>query len=123
MRRRAADRLSARIAPAPEAITEQWSALEADPQTSFHQSRAWVEAWARQQAQLHLNVVSLEHNGVPFAILPLEIDPDRRPEAWHALQARPIPTKTQVLSSNEASVQDGPVSQTACNSPETGRGF
>jgi CelD/BcsL family acetyltransferase involved in cellulose biosynthesis len=69
----AADRLSARIAPAPEAITEQWSALEADPQTSFHQSRAWVEAWTKTTGA-NLNVVSLEHNGVPFAILPLEIE-------------------------------------------------
>jgi hypothetical protein len=64
---------TARIAPAPEAITEQWSALEADPQTSFHQSRAWVEAWTKTTGA-NLNVVSLEHNGVPFAILPLEIE-------------------------------------------------
>lgn len=69
----AVDRLSARITPAPEAIPELWSALEADPETSFHQSRAWVEAWTKT-TDANLNVVTLEHDGVPFAILPLEIE-------------------------------------------------
>ncbi len=59
--------------PHQKAIPELWSALEADPETSFHQSRAWVEAWAKTTGA-NLNVVTLEHDGVPFAILPLEIE-------------------------------------------------
>ena len=72
----AADRLSARIASSPGAIAELWSALETDPATSFHQSRAWVEAWTNGTGA-SLSVVTLNHNGIPFAVLPLEIERKR----------------------------------------------
>ncbi|MDF1607126.1 GNAT family N-acetyltransferase [Hoeflea sp. YIM 152468] len=38
---------------------------------TFHQSRAWVEAWA-QGTGVNLSIVTLEQNGTAFAILPLE---------------------------------------------------
>ena len=68
-----AERLSARVTSSLEPVTDLWQALEADPAMTFHQSRAWVEAWA-QGTGAELAVVTLEQNGTPFAILPLEID-------------------------------------------------
>ncbi len=68
-----ADRLSARVTSSLEPVSDLWQALEANPAMTFHQSRAWVEAWA-QGTGAELAVVTLEQDGAPFAILPLEID-------------------------------------------------
>ena len=68
-----AERLSARVTSSLEPVSDLWQALEADPAMTFHQSRAWVEAWA-QGTGAELAVVTLEQDGTPFAILPLEID-------------------------------------------------
>ncbi|MCZ4287856.1 GNAT family N-acetyltransferase [Hoeflea alexandrii] len=68
-----AERLSARVTSSLEPVADLWQALEADPAMTFHQSRAWVEAWA-QGTGAELAVVTLEQDGTPFAILPLEID-------------------------------------------------
>ena len=68
-----ADRLSAQVTSELKPLRDLWQALEADPAMAFHQSRAWVEAWV-QGTGAELAVVSLEQDGVLFAILPLEID-------------------------------------------------
>ena len=68
-----AERLSARVTSSLEPVSDLWQALEADPAMTFHQSRAWVEAWA-QGTGAELAVVTLEQDGTPFAILPLQID-------------------------------------------------
>lgn len=68
----AASRLSARVVSKPGDVSELWQALEADPAMTFHQSRAWVEAWA-QGTSAELSIVTLEQDGIAFAILPLEI--------------------------------------------------
>jgi len=68
-----AERLSARVTSELEPVRDLWQALEANPAMTFHQSRAWVEAWA-QGTGAELAIVTLEQDGTPFAILPLEID-------------------------------------------------
>lgn len=68
-----AERISARVTSSLEPVTDLWQALEADPAMTFHQSRTWVEAWARETGA-ELAIVTLEQDGTPFAILPLEID-------------------------------------------------
>jgi len=65
--------LSARITPDLNTVSDLWQALEADPAVTFHQSRAWVEAWT-DGTGVDLAIVTLEQNGSPFAILPLEIE-------------------------------------------------
>jgi len=67
------NRLSARVAPELGPGSDLWESLEADPAMTFHQSRAWVEAWA-EATGTELSIVTLEQDGIPFAILPLEID-------------------------------------------------
>lgn len=67
-----ANRLSAHVTPDPTAVSSLWLRLEADPRMAFHQSRAWVDAWA-QGTGARLAIVTLERDGVPFAVLPLEI--------------------------------------------------
>lgn len=67
-----ASRLSGQLTPAPDGIMALWQRLESDPAVTFHQSRAWVEAWAGTGAPLCF--VTLEHDGDPVAILPLEIN-------------------------------------------------
>ena len=69
----AADRLSARVTSSMEPVFDLWRQLEADPAMTFHQSRAWVEAWA-QGTGAELALVTLEQDGTPFALLPLEIE-------------------------------------------------
>lgn len=49
-----------------------WQRLEANPATSFHQSRIWVEAWASATGA-PISVITLEADGEPLAVLPLEI--------------------------------------------------
>ena len=49
-----------------------WQRLESDPAMTFHQSRAWVEAWIGGTGT-PLHIVTLESEGTGFAILPLEI--------------------------------------------------
>ncbi|WP_394689888.1 GNAT family N-acetyltransferase [Hoeflea sp.] len=49
-----------------------WCKLEANPDVSFHQSRAWVQAWAGGTGT-SLSIVTLERDGQPLAVLPLEI--------------------------------------------------
>lgn len=68
-----AERLSARVTSSLEPVFDLWQSLESDPAMTFHQSRAWVEAWARGTGA-ELAIVTLEQDGTPFAILPLEID-------------------------------------------------
>lgn len=68
-----ADRLSARITSSLEPVTDLWRQLEADPAMTFHQSRAWVEAWV-EGTGAEFAIATLEQDGAPFAILPLEID-------------------------------------------------
>lgn len=67
-----ANHLSATVTSDPVSLRETWQRLEADPATTFHQSRAWVEAWSQGTGN-DLFLVALEHNGAAFAILPLEI--------------------------------------------------
>lgn len=67
-----ANRLSAHVTSDPAAVSSLWQRLEADPGMAFHQSRAWVDAWA-QGTGARLSIVTLERDGVPFAVLPLEI--------------------------------------------------
>ena len=68
-----ADRLSAQVTSELKPLRDLWLALEANPAMASPQSRAWVEAWV-QGTGAELAVVSLEQDGVLFAILPLEID-------------------------------------------------
>lgn len=49
-----------------------WDQLQANPDVSFHQSRAWVEAWAGGTGA-RLSIVTLEREGQTLAALPLEI--------------------------------------------------
>lgn len=67
-----ANHLSAKISSDLDDLQTMWQALEADPATTFHQSRVWVEAWS-QGTGTELCLVTLEQDGVAFAILPLEI--------------------------------------------------
>lgn len=67
-----AHRLSAKITSNPDELSALWQALEADPATTFHQCRIWAEAWS-QGTGTELQLVTLERNGVAFALLPLEI--------------------------------------------------
>lgn len=67
-----ANQLSATLTSDPAGLGEVWQRLEADPAMTFHQSRAWVEAWS-QGTGAELFLVTLEQDGVAFAILPLEI--------------------------------------------------
>lgn len=67
-----ANHLSATVTSDPASLRETWQRLEADPATTFHQSRAWVEAWSQGTGN-DLFLVTLEQNGTAFAILPLEI--------------------------------------------------
>jgi CelD/BcsL family acetyltransferase involved in cellulose biosynthesis len=49
-----------------------WGQLEANPAVAFHQSRAWVEAWAGGTGA-RLSIVTLERDGKTLAVLPMEI--------------------------------------------------
>ncbi|OCW56760.1 GNAT family N-acetyltransferase [Hoeflea olei] len=64
--------LTARLSADIDAAGALWQRLEAEPAMSFHQSRAWVEAWARTSSG-PISIVTLDQDGVPFALLPLEI--------------------------------------------------
>ena len=64
-------RLTARLAPDLTSVKTLWKRLESRPQITFHQSRAWVEAWSRG-TRTPLSIVTLEQDGVAYAILPLE---------------------------------------------------
>ncbi|WP_417417575.1 GNAT family N-acetyltransferase [Hoeflea sp.] len=68
-----AHQLAAKVTSHPGAVLALWQDLEADPAVAFHQSRAWVEAWAQGTGK-DLAIVTLEQDGAPFAILPLEIE-------------------------------------------------
>jgi CelD/BcsL family acetyltransferase involved in cellulose biosynthesis len=68
-----ANRLSATIASDPDEVRALWQTLEADPAMTFHQSRAWVDAWTKGTGTA-IFLVTLEQEGSPFAILPLEIE-------------------------------------------------
>lgn len=65
-------RLSAQLTSDIATVEKLWHRLEADPAVSFHQSRAWVEAWAGGTGA-ELAIITLEQDGKPIAILPLEI--------------------------------------------------
>jgi CelD/BcsL family acetyltransferase involved in cellulose biosynthesis len=68
-----AERLSARVTAKLEPVLDLWQELETAPAMTFHQSRAWVEAWV-QGTGAELALVTLEQDGAPFALLPLEIE-------------------------------------------------
>ncbi|WP_417407640.1 GNAT family N-acetyltransferase [Hoeflea sp.] len=68
-----AHRLSATIASDPDKTRVLWQALETDPAMTFHQSQAWVDAWSKGTGT-KIFLVTLEQDGSPFAILPLEIE-------------------------------------------------
>jgi CelD/BcsL family acetyltransferase involved in cellulose biosynthesis len=68
-----ASRLSATIASDPQELRALWQAFEADPAMTFHQSHVWVDAWAKGTGTA-VFLVTLEQDGSPFAILPLEIE-------------------------------------------------
>jgi len=68
-----ASRFSAQVTSDLGTVLDRWLDLEADPATTFHQSRAWVEAWTKGTGK-ELSIVTLEQDGAPFAILPLEIE-------------------------------------------------
>ncbi|SOE17328.1 CelD/BcsL family acetyltransferase involved in cellulose biosynthesis [Hoeflea halophila] len=63
---------SARLTSDSGELSALWQALEADPATTFHQRRVWAEAWSQGTGTV-LQLVTLERNGVAFALLPLEI--------------------------------------------------
>lgn len=65
-------RLTAHLTPDLKAARSLWQRLEAQPAMSFHQSRAWVEAWTKGTGT-PLAIVTLEQDGVAYALLPLEI--------------------------------------------------
>lgn len=68
----AADGLSARVTTEMDPSLALWRDLEADPAMTFHQSRAWVEAWF-EGTGTEPALVTLAKDGSPFALLPLEI--------------------------------------------------
>lgn len=49
-----------------------WTQLEGNPDVSFHQSRAWVKAWAGGTGT-SISIITLEQDGQTVAVLPLEI--------------------------------------------------
>lgn len=67
------DRLTAHLSFDLNDAAALWQRLEASPAMTFHQSRAWVEAWTRG-TEIPVAMVTLAQNGVPFALLPLEIN-------------------------------------------------
>lgn len=68
-----ANRLSAQVTPELGSVLDLWQRLETDPAMTFHQNRVWVEAWAQGTGK-ELSIVTLVQDGIPFAVLPLEID-------------------------------------------------
>ena len=69
---RQSGRLTASLSADASEVSTLWQRLEAQPAVTFHQSRIWANAWSKVTgAQLIL--VTLEHDGVPIALLPLEI--------------------------------------------------
>ncbi|MBC7284398.1 GNAT family N-acetyltransferase [Hoeflea sp.] len=66
------NRLTAHLTSDLATMTTLWQRLEADPAMAFHQSRAWVEAWSKGTGT-PLSIVTLEQDGAPYALLPLEI--------------------------------------------------
>ncbi|MDP3525981.1 MAG: GNAT family N-acetyltransferase [Hoeflea sp.] len=65
-------RLTATLTPDLDKARTLWQRLEAAPEMSFHQSRAWVGAWSKGTGT-PLAILTLEQDGVPYALLPLEI--------------------------------------------------
>tara|TARA_R110002020_G_scaffold463886_1_gene684200 strand:+ start:2449 stop:3681 length:1233 start_codon:yes stop_codon:yes gene_type:complete len=66
------NRLTAHMTPDPSSVRALWQRLESEPAMTFHQSLAWVQAWSKG-THTALCIVTLEQDGVPFALLPLEI--------------------------------------------------
>ncbi|MBU4530258.1 MAG: GNAT family N-acetyltransferase [Hoeflea sp.] len=64
--------MTAHSTPDLKAVKALWQRLEAEPAMSFHQSRAWVDSWTKGTST-PLAVVTLEQDGVAYALLPLEI--------------------------------------------------
>lgn len=65
-------RMSAHLNTDVTGAARTWGKLEANPNVSFHQSRAWVKAWAGGTGT-SLSIVTLERDGQTLAVLPLEI--------------------------------------------------
>ncbi|MEQ8826592.1 MAG: cellulose biosynthesis protein CelD, partial [Parvibaculum sp.] len=54
------------------AANRNWAQLEQNPDVSFHQSRAWVGAWAGGTG-MPVSVITLDQDGQTLAVLPLEM--------------------------------------------------
>jgi CelD/BcsL family acetyltransferase involved in cellulose biosynthesis len=65
-------RVSAYLNADVTSAARTWGELEANPEVSFHQSQAWVKAWAGGTGT-SLSIVTLEKDGKALAVLPLEI--------------------------------------------------
>lgn len=69
-RRRA--RVTAHLTTDVNGAARVWGQMERNPDVSFHQSRAWVNAWVGGTGT-SVSVITLEQDGQTLAVLPLEI--------------------------------------------------
>lgn len=65
-------RVTAYLSTDLAAADRNWAQLEQNPAVSFHQSRAWVGAWAGGTG-MPVSVITLDQDGQTLAVLPLEI--------------------------------------------------
>lgn len=65
-------RVTAYLSTDLAASGRNWAQLEQNPDVSFHQSRAWVGAWAGGTG-MPVSVITLDQDGQTLAVLPLEI--------------------------------------------------
>ncbi|WP_420409033.1 GNAT family N-acetyltransferase [Hoeflea sp.] len=65
-------RVTAYLSTDLAASGRNWAQLEQNPDVSFHQSHAWVSAWAGGTGQ-PISVITLDRDGQTLAVLPLEI--------------------------------------------------
>ncbi len=65
-------RVTAYLSTDLAAADRNWAHLEQNPDVSFHQSRAWVSAWAGGTGR-PVSVITLDQDGHTLAVLPLEI--------------------------------------------------
>lgn len=65
-------RVTAYLSTDLAAADRNWAQLEQNPDVSFHQSRAWVGAWAGGTG-MPVSVITLDQDGQTLAVLPLEI--------------------------------------------------
>ncbi|MEQ8305961.1 MAG: GNAT family N-acetyltransferase [Hoeflea sp.] len=65
-------RVTAYLSTDLAAANRNWAQLEQNPDVSFHQSRAWVGAWAGGTG-MPVSVITLDQDGQTLAVLPLEM--------------------------------------------------